>query len=195
MIYWRNSYTLSFLDWLANFYLLSGYRLHFLGVTWFILLFIFSFNKFWKDRKENSLRVFMRTSIVSFMLSYFLHVFYDLWVLIILFVGGNPMNNTILKAVPFANRLSANLLFFTAIYWMLSYPKYISDFPTLKKIRITGNTKFIIMNIIILLWHLILYYLGVLSMARSVNQLTRFYSAYIPMKILWFLSYWSVWKK
>lgn len=137
----------------------------------------------------------MRTSILSFMLSYFLHVFYDLWVLVILFVGGNPMNNQILRVVPFANRLSANLLFFTAIYWMLSYPTYTSDFPTLAKIWITGNKRFYLMNVIILFWHLVLYYTGVLSSDRIANTFIRFYSGYLPMKILWFISYWSVWKK
>lgn len=195
MIYWRNNYTLTFLDWLAHFYIFEGYRLHFLGVVWFTGLFIFTFRKFWKDQQSLTLRSFMRTSVLSFMMSYFLHVFYDLWVLVILFVGGNPMNNQILRVVPFANRLSANLLFFTAIYWMLSYPAFNSDFPTLTKIRITGNKKFILMNIIILLWHLILYYFGVFTLDRATNTFTRFYSAYLPMKILWFISYWSIWKK
>lgn len=137
----------------------------------------------------------MRTCVVSFMLSYFLHVFYDLWVLLLLFIGGNPGNATILNPTVFANRLASNTLFFSAIYWMLSYPTFNKDFPTLRKIHISGNTKLYTVNFAILAYHLILYYFGVLTMDRATGQLIRFYTGYIPMKALWFVAYWSVWNK
>lgn len=186
---------IEFLEKLAYFYLLPGYRLHILSVLWFILLFLYTFNKFWMKDNVKNLRFFMRTSILSFMLTFFIHTFYDLWVLIILFIGGNPGEALIIKPVVFSSRLTADLLFFTAIYWMLSYPKWVEDFPTLKKIKITGNVKFYAINIVILAWHLVLFFTGVLTMSRITDQLTRFYVGYLPMKILWGSAYWSVWKK
>lgn len=186
---------LSLLNDLAHLYLFPNYQFHILSIVWILIIFSYTFTKFWKRKGIKDLRFFMRTSVLSFMLTVFVHSFYDLWVLIILFIGGNPGDALIVKTVVFANRLSADLLFFTAIYWMLSYPKWIEDFPTLKQIKISGNMKFYAINIVILMWHLVLFFTRVLTMSRITNQLTRFYAGYLPMKILWGLAYWSVWQK
>ena len=183
-----------FLEWLAKAYLIPPNKLNVVGLTWILIIFGLSFKNLKKDLGEtNDLKKLFRIGCLSFLLSFFVHLFYDLWAYTIYFFFGNT-NTVTIPAGAMANRLARDLIQLAVLYYIFSSPDWSRDFPSLHEIKIQGNKKFYVLNVIILVWHVLLLYHGFFGLPFLEKQVIRFYTGYMPMKILWALSYWSIWK-
>lgn len=181
------------IDWFANLWLIPPRSLHVLGLIWLFIMVFFTFNKFKGDIPLTSLRNAARMTVLTVLLCYACHLFYDLWAIGILFVVHGGVYHWINPFSVFYRVTNDGLIIFI-IYYMLTSPKFSSDFKTLLKIKLLGNRKFRVINIVIFIYHLILLQWGILTIGLTSSPY-EFYAGYMTMKILLFLAYWSIWTK
>jgi len=185
----------SFFEWFANLYLVENRAMHIVGIIWFVLLILFTMNQFKRDIPLNNLKNLIRILAVSCLICYFVHIFFDLWILVLLFILNFGYYDWI-TPWNLAVRFAQDFTKFFVIYYVLSSPLLNSDLPTLQRIHVFGNKKLYLMNIVVLAYHLLLLYWGIPIMETTgATQLARFYVGYIPMKVLIFLTYASLWRK